>query len=124
MNYKLLKQMKDRGFNFTEIPNYKSDKILDRYNPVLLFGGGSLYAMPTLSELIEACGDEFVGLVKGQFMVWDYEDTGYSSFTGFFAGTLDGRDGSTLSVDYEPHGYGKTPEEAVARLWLSFNKTI
>jgi hypothetical protein len=58
-------------------------------------------AYPTLSELIEACGDEFGSLsfVNGK----------YWSVTG-------GPRGICINTE------GKTTEEAVARLWLELNK--
>lgn len=60
---------------------------------------------PTLSELIEACGDGFINLTR------DY--SGWC--TNFVAGIND------ESYDgYET--YGSTPEEAVANLWLELNK--
>lgn len=54
--------------------------------------------MPTLSELIEACGDRFDNLRR----IYD----------GSFAAE---------SIGKEPQG-GDTPEEAVANLWLLLNK--
>jgi len=51
---------------------------------------------PTLSELIEACGDKFFELSK----------------------LSDG----WVSSDHYLNGEGKTPEEAVAKLWLALNK--
>jgi hypothetical protein len=84
----------------------------------------SNYIFPTLSELIEACGEDFRGLLKGTFLIWNKDIKNYEDFIGFFAGELDGTDGSCLYVDSEPHGYGSTPEIAVAKLWLELNKKI
>lgn len=60
-------------------------------------------ACPTLSELIEACGDEFYSLVQVTLGEWN-------SFS-----TID--EGNTILTIK-----GKTPEEAVAKLWLELNK--
>lgn len=59
---------------------------------------------PSLSELIEACGDNFVSLVNNKLSGLTTED-GYRAFgTGF------------KSAD------GDIPEDAVANLWLKLNK--
>ena len=51
--------------------------------------------VPTLSELVEACGDGFECLMR-QDGVW--------------------------IANHANHAHGSTPEEAVARLWLALNK--
>ena len=62
-------------------------------------GGDSDVINPTLEELIDACGDGFWSLTKHS-NIWQ---------TNF----RDGMAGETA---------GKTPTEAVARLWLELNK--
>lgn len=57
------------------------------------------FPMPTLSELIEACGHNFWILQR-------------DPITDTFVASFD---------DYNEEG--KTPEEAVARLWLALNKS-
>lgn len=61
-----------------------------------------------LSELIEACGDDFESLVKRE------ED--WAAYV-----TEDAYKGDCV---YDCCGYriGSTPEEAVAKLWLALNK--
>ena len=96
MRYELAKKLKDAGF-----PYKKS-----------LFGGlteesyldekGNTYNQPTLSELIEACGDSFGSLgVNGQGI----NNKKWHCF------------GKNRLIEF-----GKTPEEAVANLWLELNK--
>ena len=51
MNYKLAKKLKKSGFPF----DFRESKM-----------GDDTYTFPSLSELIEACGDEFSGLFKNQ----------------------------------------------------------
>lgn len=75
---------------------------------------------PTLSELIEACGDGFLGLTK----LNKDEDPDIPE-GGWIADTRS----EECNCDYkpEPHSnwkseFGKTPEEAVARLYLALNK--
>ncbi len=59
-------------------------------------------AVPSLSELIEACGDRFHGLIRwtGTPTVWQAQ--------------------SMFSIHKE--GEGSTPEEAVAKLWLKLHE--
>lgn len=63
--------------------------------------GDILIKIPTLAELIEACGEDFGNLEKKEkeFMAWN---------------NIDG-DGQVGCL-------GSTPEEAVARLWLSLKE--
>lgn len=63
------------------------------------FKGSTIY-FPTLSELIEACGDDFWSLVQKGSNQWWCENS---------HGTLSGK--------------GLTPKEAVANLWLALNNT-
>ncbi len=104
MNYELAKELKDAGY----------PQELRRgtyYNPqdyqVCIDAGitkENVY-IPNLSELINACGDDFFALHKTK--------------TGWEASTKTGTSGDwKLSKAYS----GSTPEEAVARLWLALNK--
>jgi hypothetical protein len=103
MNSELAKQLRDAGFPIKPYPQWgiKMDgpmgevEYRERY-------------VPTLSELIEACGDDFDGLFqsKGRQNSWRatasrYEDSGAGNSwqTPFYL----------------------TPEEAVAKLWLSLH---
>lgn len=60
------------------------------------------FYIPTLSELIEECGDSLFNLIK----------------------RVDGRDWACNWYEYNNSMaiYGSTPEEAVANLWLELNK--
>jgi hypothetical protein len=95
MDYELAKELKDAGFP-QDGTNYTPDH------------GGDLESAayyPSLSELIEVCGDEgFMSLTKGE----------------------DGDSGRVLWFAYQDFAAGKvvnapTAEEAVARLWLALN---
>jgi hypothetical protein len=94
MTYELAKQLKDAGFPLKT--DYKERGIVE-YEATE--GGAVGYYEPTLSELIEACGDRFVGL--------DRFDGGWKA-TGVISNLLCSRDGSV-------------PEEAVGKLWLALN---
>lgn len=60
-------------------------------------------SIPTLNELIKACGEKFGGLEQ------------------FLDGTRNRFRAYTHSPEI-PSGYADTPEEAVARLWLFLNR--
>jgi hypothetical protein len=95
MDYALAKQLKDADF-----PQYRSPNI----------GSREYVCIPTLSELIEACGEGYLALEhmpKG----WHASKTPaeYDNDLGYVGG-----------AEIES-GYHKTPEEAVARLYLNFN---
>ena len=60
---------------------------------------------PTLEELIEACGDKFAELSRGNSQV----DAPWTA--------------SGFPIKLGNAGQGKTPLEAVAHLWLALNKT-
>jgi hypothetical protein len=98
MNYELCKKLKDAGFPQIKEPEfgqgcwYSENEHLDE--PVFV---------PSLSELIKACGDRFEALIKqagGWVAISNIE--GYMMKQKFKA------------VD--------TPEEAVANLWLELKK--
>jgi hypothetical protein len=69
---------------------------------------GDIYYHYSLSELIEACGKDFDSLHR-----WSGEpNVNFQAFSeSDWGGTPAGLEGA-----------GKTPEEAVARLWLAINK--
>ena len=106
MNYELAKQLKDAGFiqnphEHSESPNawfdvdgnlgdWKNDEN-DVYNP-------------TLSELIESCGDRFSFLRRVRTDYWE-----------------------AIKInpipEFPQYPFGSTPEEAVANLYLELNKS-
>ena len=93
MTYKLAEQLYKAGF-----PNIKCSE--ESPNPG--------YSYPTLSELIEACGGKFIELRK-QTTNW------------LVLGRTDDEtcDKGVTHNAGPANALGKTPEEAVARLWLA-----
>ena len=87
MDYELAKQLKDAGF-----PQHERLGIGN--GDIFINGKYGLMYVPTLSELIEACGG-YVDL-----MVWNGDRAVASNIDAI-------------------EGRGSTPEEAVANLWLS-----
>jgi len=103
MNYELAKQLKDAGFpqskqwgEITDIDN-KVVGFVDKYGNKIV---------PTLEELIDACGEEFGELV----CLSNLGSNG--SITEWWA----------TQKEEGLQGQGETPTEAVARLWLELNK--
>lgn len=123
MTYELVKQLKDAGF--PQKASFYWDEIFEgdpfaKIRPAHAFTldkegiplATDLYAMPTLSELIQACGDGLENLYNdkgGGELKWRtnyvYDD---GSEYNDWAGSSD--------------SYGSTPEEAVARLWLELHR--
>lgn len=82
--YELAKELKDAGFPQADLGGFNHTDDLN---------------YPTLSELIEACGEEFYSIVR----------MGTAGFKAFSA--VEDNEISTATAP--------TPEEAVARLWLA-----
>lgn len=111
MDYELAKQLKDAGFPqdigsiwITRDDSYAGilPKNIKNGDIIQFEPKNDAVVKPTLSELIEACGDKFDCLIRRYDGVWiSYGITG---------------------GDYNINTKGKTPEKAVARLWLELNK--
>ena len=98
MNYGLAKELKDAGFSqngkgYSQCPFYKDHR---DYECDCRFTKGLQHVyIPPLSELIEACGDDFQHVMRDVDGMW------------------------IAHAKYRRTG--KTPDVAVARLWLSLN---
>jgi len=104
MEYELAKKLKEAGFPNIRIGDYFEHRVGSHSDDR---GGESDYPcycnedkFPTLSELIEACGKRFLWLKK------DYDNGEWYA------------EGYALGIVH----LCKTPEEAVANLWLELNK--
>ncbi len=88
MDYELAKSLMDAGF-----PQTGKGSLTGSPNKLVWRSGDRVY-VPTLEELIEACGESF--------------------------GSLDKQHDGWLAYTNNDHGcFAETPAEAVARLWLS-----
>lgn len=114
ISYELSKQLKDAGFPQKGKEAYyvnageNTGAIVDAdmyKDSDLEFLKAKLVFISTLSELIEACGEGFAEL-QYRLKLW----------TAWAIKDLEG--GKTTTVE----GEGKTPEEAVAKLWLKLNE--
>lgn len=108
MKYELAKKLKDAGlkiesdFGYVYLEPWQgATHIYDLCCDPRTDGKDYVYA-PTLSELIEACGDVFNSLNRQKLI-----NKWYVNFD--------------REYDYEPESEGDTPEEAVANLWLKLN---
>jgi hypothetical protein len=99
IDYTLANELKDAGF-----PQGGKGRWLVDPGQIVARGGDRAY-VPTLEELIEACGENFAWLHQSvKSKKWAAQDFIY---------------------DEDSHGgQGSTPTEAVARLWLALNKKI
>jgi len=111
MNYKLAKQLKDAGFpqigesdNYIKKDGRTHDEIIAEMNVAVEHQYVEIEEsdclVPTLSELIEACGEGFPFLTK-KGNVWVCCDPD--------------------SAKYNVITEGKTPEEAVGKLYIKLN---
>jgi hypothetical protein len=93
MNYELAEQLKDAGF-----PQSGDGRRIGAPT-AFLWRARDLVYVPTLEELIAACGDQFGEMVRLP-------------------------DGSFVAVAHKgtPRQRDKSPAEAVARLWLVLNR--
>lgn len=111
MNYELAKKLKDAGYKL-KVKMYRAVK---KDNTLMTMGditgnekeGEDYIFFPEVHELIEECGDKFEYLNRVNGGSW-------------VAGTKDSPREETLGDSN--YVSGKTPEEAVANLWLELNK--
>lgn len=136
MNYELAKQLKDAGFPQDE--KYEkayfhtyliTDVTKGEWHPTGEHhicnndrGGNSsgkwACVAPTLLELIDACGEETL-------VLWSYNKNWFAGLRRI-RNDRDSKgrvltDTHTLVIDYRDYKIGKTPEIAVAKLWLALN---
>ena len=107
MNYKLAKQLKEEGFPQSQ-PNVPKDGYYDIYADGDKRLTSEILYRPTLSELIEACGDVQLNKKRDAPCKGESVDTfTYEAYT---------EEPKILSF------VCSTPEEAVAYLWLELHK--
>lgn len=104
MNYDLAKELKDAGF-----PQNGNNIDMQGELCGFLDEKGELCYVPTLSELIEACGERFKQITYWKWADFDKRWTA---------------DMWPLDSEQVPQPKAATPEEAVAHLWLALNKKV
>ena len=121
MNYELCKKLKDLGF--PQKRHYDTVDLLPEPLADGSYAKNDFIAIPTLSELIKECGptkiapnlntkdeklvEHFFRLGVGDVWFADYE---------FYESTVINNETKLPIV-----GWGSTPEEAVAKLWIEIN---
>lgn len=119
MNYTLALRLKKAGFPM------KLADATSKTEDVFYFTGndGVAYLYPTLSEIIEACGDRFEWLTVDDIQINDK----YGLLTATKKeknGWLCGDKHVTQDEDAGLRIHGSTPDEAVSHLWLALNEEI
>ena len=117
INYDLAKKLKDAGFPQVIWSGQSYWEIHSQKEPVALMAErfmeneaiGDKVKIPTLSELIEACGDRFFSL----FQCKGHAGNGHC----WKADAEDSMGRVTIAAFDHP-----TPEEAVANLWLKLHE--
>ena len=100
MNYELAKALKDAGF-----PQALRNGGFYHYEK------GNEYYLPGLSELIEACGGK-------QIIIWEEGDIWYATK---YDKEYHYVSGNCIDDTFYDAQHGKTPEEAVAKLYLALH---
>ena len=112
ITYELAKKLKDAGYPLELYPDTEDSIQQDKNINVFKKPLRSIvridyvyFYFPTLPELIEACGLEYKGTyfrwLKYEFIQWSAQARRHPPFIG------------------DVRAKGKTPEEAVANLWLA-----
>jgi hypothetical protein len=100
ITFELAKKLKEASYSHNGIQKC----LKDHQHPISTESGICEYLpCPTLSELIEACGDDFEALTMERSHV--------------------GNGWNAIAFHSSRHGHGSTPDEAVASLWLSLHPT-
>lgn len=118
MDYKLAKQLKDAGFPQEGNGSFQSTGKLVPLSsgiPNAKFIPTEEAYVPTLSELIQECGDSFLSLT----FIPEIKRT---TDGGYIAKSRDEGGGAGDMMEFDHMVYGKTAEESVALLYLAINK--
>ena len=110
LSYEICKKLKDAGFPNKEVTMEDLKELWDIAGEGE--GGREFVPRPTLSELIEACGDRFVLHGPNSLDVNEYYFKHPNVWTAYHQGY----------ADKETKGTGQTPEEAVANLYLALHQ--
>lgn len=105
MTYELAKELKDAGF-----PQDKRFPLDEHTIEDLKKRSFEEVHFPELSELIEACGEQFGGLIRLRDGTWNAATPVIISEIGYH--------------NPQTECGGSTPEEAVAKLYLALNKKV
>jgi len=133
MNYELAKHLKDAGFPQVSDWGYRKEGVFERRISYYVdIPSKDDVRIPHLDQLIEACGDEFVGLrnFRRELVRLYDQDKANDFIKEMYGGLSDSEwiaDSTRSWTSEEGTGgwmseHGSTPEEAVAKLWLALHK--
>jgi hypothetical protein len=115
MLLELAKELRGAGFpNIQDVQHRQGREFLASNGGVSVYSLGQIaptedWFIPTLSELIEACEEQF--------------DSMYRSLDGsWLATSVTYDDGDAFGIERQKGESKDSPEEAVARLWLALKK--
>lgn len=119
ITYELAKELKDAGFPTPSTGQIITDADMARgwHFKSIPNDPGEWYYEPSLSELIEVCGEDFDRLEHEKdsaFLQGEHIKRNRFRADGYVQ--VEKNHWSTMSY------LGSTPEEAVAKLWLALNK--
>ena len=120
IDYELAKRLKDAGFSYKNNAGYVTaiDEKGNIWNAFKFEGSEvGIVIVPTLSEIIEACGESFDSLIHrntGELVIKDRHNQEVIRGKDWVARYKDIK----INEIIEKFGWGDTPEEAVANLWL------
>lgn len=122
MNYELVLKLKENGFIFKTLAEVGYAKTAHKID-------GVIYVEPTLSELIEALPKTKSRIFQEQRQICDFNLRYVSAGREWWAGYVwEHGQYAILNLKDKPINWkpckevSKTPEEAVAKLWLELNK--
>lgn len=123
MNFELIKELRKAGFPLKKSGESKKKDVSGQTDLVRTY---EEYDFPTLSELIEACAEILLKRntdeVEHSLQVYyNLDSDDKSKIREWGAGYEQTEDGRETLINRSNY-FGKTPEEAVARLWLALNK--
>ncbi len=104
VTYELAKQLKDSGYPQDPLRIYFQNEILNTPKDV------EQLSYPTLSELIEACGEN----------LWTIRQGSYKGEDGWIVGQ--DTEGSLNPLDWKVFIFDPNLDVAVAKFWLALNK--
>ena len=123
MNYELAKELRDAGFpNIQDVQHRQGREFLAPDGRMSVYSLGEMaptsdWFIPSLEELMEACGDKLMSLHR---TVPPRDMGNFWCAEAYFESESDEE---TPTRGSGSTGIGNTPTEAVVRLWLALNKT-
>lgn len=125
ISYELARELKVAGFPLETVGKLQ---IPDKETEYAFLQDGVWYVKPTLTRLIEFCGEKIQAVSKLVYAKCECKDCDLRDKIGFVVEPVRWYAAASLNWQTAPRytllgEYGDTPEEAVARLWLALSPT-